>query len=149
MSVFEASRAIAAPRARVWEAVSDVLGYAEVAPNISRVEHVSGSGEGMVRRCYDKAGRGWGEVCDLWQEGQVYSMRVDTSAPDYPYPFMALRGTWRVVDDPADARIEMRFEYRMKWGLLGRLMAGLLLEPQFKRVCRELLDNWERAILAA
>ncbi len=146
MSVFEISRSVAAPRDRVWRAVSDVVGYADIAPNISRAEIVRGEGEGMVRRCYDLAGRGWDEVCDSWEEGRRYSMRVVTEAPDYPYPLKALHGTWAVTDEPGGSRIDKRFEYEMKFGLLGRAIAQLALQRQFQRICEELLDNWEDAI---
>jgi hypothetical protein len=48
----------------------------------------------MLRRCYDGRGRGWDEVCTLWEEGRRYQMRVRTET--YPFPlrqmFRELRG---------------------------------------------------------
>lgn len=145
MSRFQITRTVAAPPEVVWPVVSDVAGYAEVAPNLSRVEIVKGARESLERRCFDLKGRGWNERCELWDEGRAYAMEVDTAAPDYPYPFRALRGTWRVVPQGAGSRIEMQFDFQLKYGPVGRLMA-YLMRPAFKRLCGQLMDNWEALI---
>ncbi|HEU4735753.1 MAG TPA: hypothetical protein VFS48_01845 [Solirubrobacterales bacterium] len=52
----------------------------------------------MQRRCFDSRGRGWDEVCTLWEEGHRYSMRVRTET--YPFAlrqmFRRFSGTWEV-----------------------------------------------------
>ncbi len=144
--VFEIERLVDAPVTKAWPVVSDVVGYADVAPNLSRAEVVSGEGQGMVRRCYDTKGKGWNETCSLWEEGYRYQMVVDTAAPDYPYPMKAMQGAWSVEPAGDATRIRMRFEYTLKGGPLGKLM-GFLMRPVFAKVCNELLDNWEKKIL--
>jgi hypothetical protein len=62
MPTFEATRVVTAPRGRVWDVISDVAGLAAHAPDLSASELVEGEGEGMVRRCYNKAGDGWSET---------------------------------------------------------------------------------------
>jgi ribosome-associated toxin RatA of RatAB toxin-antitoxin module len=143
MGTFEAERVVAAPRDRVWEVVSDVAGLAAHAPNLSASEVVDGSGEGMVRRCYNNGGRGWSETCILWQPGRRYTMEVDTS--DYPYPVRQMRGTWAVEDDPGGARIHVRYEFEPKYGLAGRALA-VLMRPVFALTCRKTLDSYEQAL---
>lgn len=146
MSQFRIFRHVSAPPEIVWPVVSDVAGYGDVAPNLSRVEIVQGARESLERRCYDLKGRGWNERCEFWDEGHAYAMEVDTGAPDYPYPFRALRGTWRVVPEGAGSRIEMQFDFRLKYGPLGRLL-GYVMRPAFSRVCGKLIDNWEALIV--
>jgi len=145
MSKFQISRDVAAAPDVVWPVVSDVAGYGDVAPNISRVEILQGTRENLERRCYDLKGRGWNERCTFWDEGRAFAMEVDTQAPDYPYPFKSLRGTWRIIPVGTGSRIEMQFDFRVKYGPLGWILAGLM-RPALNRICGQLMDNWEALI---
>jgi carbon monoxide dehydrogenase subunit G len=141
------SRRIEAPAAVAWEVISDVVGFGDVAPNLSRAEVVSGEGVGMTRRCYDSRGRGWKETCTLWEEGHRYRMRVDTKT--YPFPlrqmFRAFCGEWAVRPAGSDADVSMFYELELS--PLGRMLWPLL-RGKFAHQCEILLDNWERAITA-
>lgn len=101
---------VEAPQEAAWEVVSDVAGFGDVAPNLSRAEVLEGTGEGMQRRCYDKGGRGWDEVCTLWEEGRRYEMRVRTET--YPFPlrqmFRASAVTPRTKSESSTARMPAR-----------------------------------------
>ena len=143
MSVFEISRQVHAPRRLVWPVIADVEHYADFAPNLSSAHVVEGSGLGMTRSCSNLDGQPWKEECVLWEEGHRYAFRVDTS--DYPYPLRKMQGTWTVEEAGESSVVSMRFEYEMKFGLIGRAIAPFL-RPVFKRTCVELLDNWERKI---
>jgi ribosome-associated toxin RatA of RatAB toxin-antitoxin module len=143
MAVFETSRIVTASRAEVWEVISDVAGLAAHAPNLSASEVVHGSGQGMVRRCYNRSGEGWSETCTVWSPGSRYTMEVDTS--DYPYPLRTMRGTWAAEDDPRGTRIRLRYEYELKYGPGGRVL-GFLMRPVFALTCRKMLDSYEAAL---
>jgi ribosome-associated toxin RatA of RatAB toxin-antitoxin module len=138
-------RYVEAGAERVWEVVSDAANLADHAPNLSKSEVIAGDGEGMVRRCYNSGGAGWSETCTLWQPGHRYTMEVDTS--DYPYPLSQMRGTWEVRERGDGALIHLRYDYTVKYGPLGALLA-ILLRPTFRRTCRRMLDSYERAALA-
>jgi len=142
-------RFIAASPAAAWPIISDHVGYADVADNLSKVDVVRGNGLNMQRRCFDLRGRGWNETCDLWQAGQRYSFVVDTAAPDYPYPMKALRGTWGVEPAVGGCVIEMIFEITPKYGAFGRFFVGKAMKPKFDQVCQRLLDRWADRIVAA
>ena len=144
MNVFEISRLVHAPKEIVWEVISDVEGYADIAPNLAKATILSGEGQGMVRQCWDTRGGTWRENCILWQEGRAYSMQVDTS--DYPYPLLSMQGTWSLAEQADGVLITMRFEYQMKYGMVGWVMHEALFRRQFPKICEELLDNWQAQI---
>jgi ribosome-associated toxin RatA of RatAB toxin-antitoxin module len=147
MKRLEFSRAIEAAPDLAWSVVSDVVGYADVAPSLSRAEILEGSGEGMVRRCYDGRDRGWSEVCTLWEEGRRYAMRVRTET--YPFNlrqiFNDVRGEWEVAPSPEGAMVTMRFD--LQPSALGRAL-WWPLRRTFARQSELLLDNWQRDIEA-
>jgi hypothetical protein len=140
VQTFVIDRYIDAPRSGTWEVLSDLDGWGEHAPNLSKTEVVEGAAEGAVRRCYNNAGKGWSETCTLWQPGRRYVMEVDTS--DYPYPMTLMRGTFSVDDEGSGTRVSLQFDYRFKYGLLGRL-AGIVARPMLARTCRRLLKSIE------
>ena len=139
------SRTVHANKETTWKTISDVGNYHRFAPNIDRVHVVSGEGEGMIRACSHKS-NSWTEVATLWEEGSQYSFTVDTDAPDYPFPLSYLKGTWKVEEVKKNqTQIMMVFEFRYK-----RAYQNLVLHPflkgKFEKICKELLDNWQREI---
>ena len=146
MSTLNYERTVQAPPHIVWQVISDLEGYADIAPNISKAQVLSGQGQGAIRRCWDPKGQSWNETCTLWDEGRAYTMVVDTTAPDYPYPINHLQGTWGMEETEDGVRITMQFDFEVKYGMVGRAMTALVLKRQFNKICAELLDNWEREI---
>ena len=144
MSTFKIEREVSAPANLVWQVISDVVGYADIAPNLSKAEIISGQGQGMQRRCWDTRGGTWAEQCVLWEEGRRYSMEVDTS--DYPYPFAKMQGTWGLTEGTQGVQIQMEFDYTPKYGPLGWMMDKVYIKPAFSRICEKLMDNWESEI---
>jgi ribosome-associated toxin RatA of RatAB toxin-antitoxin module len=139
---FYFKRVVASTKTETWKVVSDVSNYHKVAPNIDAVKIVSGSGEGMVRICSHGKGS-WSETCSVWNEEKTYSFIVNTTAPDYPYPFKFLRGTWLLepVDDSHTAIIMVfDFAYQKK---IQNLLLHPIARPKFKKTAEELLNNWQ------
>ena len=131
------------PKEVVWETISDISNYHEVAPNIDQVKIISGSEEGLVRAC-SHGDDSWTETCTLWDEGKRYSFEVDTTPKDYPYPFKYLKGSWEVEAlSPARSRIMMIFEFRYKQPY-QKLLVHPLLTPRFKKIAKDLLENWQK-----
>jgi hypothetical protein len=147
MPSFVADRIVQAPAEQVWAVVADLAGYAQIAPGLSRVEILDGDQEGLRRRCYDHRGRGWNEVCTVWEPGHRYRMQVDTAS--YPFPLRqllrAFQGTWSVDPVPDGTRITVRFDAQPRLGLLGRLAVGVM-GRKAHRDLTQLLDNYEQAI---
>mgnify|MGYP006267595701 CR=1 FL=1 len=138
-------REVAAAPAEVWPVISDVANYHRVAPNIDRVEILSGSGRGQVRRCAH-AGQQWTETCTLWREGEAFAFRVDTAAADYPYPFASLSGHWEVQPAAAgSANLKMTFSFRYKH-VFQSVLLHPLLRRRFAKIAGQLLDNWQQQL---
>lgn len=144
-NVMSVERIISVSPARAWDVMGDVDGYAAYAPNITFSRIVDGQGEGMLRECGAGDAR-WTERATLWDEGRAYAFRVDTTAPDYPYPFKLLGGHWELAAVEGGTRVRMRFDVTMKGGLLGDVLFAVALLPKFQATLEELLDNWEVAM---
>lgn len=139
---FRFERKVKSTKQNVWKVISDVSNYHKVAPNIDDVKIISGKENGMVRSC-SHGKDSWTETCTMWNEEKSYSFEVNTAAPDYPYPFKFLKGTWEVVEiDTTRTNIVMIFEFEYK-----RIFQNWLLHPflkaKFKKTAEELLDNWQ------
>jgi ribosome-associated toxin RatA of RatAB toxin-antitoxin module len=143
--IFNFKRKVKADKNKVWEVVSDVGNYHEVAPNIDDSKIISGQGLGMVRKCAHGKDQ-WAEKCTLWDEGNEYSFEVETSAPDYPYPLKFLKGTWRVSEiQPNVTEIEMEFEFEYK-KKIQNILVHPFMKSQFTKVCKKLLDTWQKKL---
>lgn len=135
-------RVVDAPAAVVWRVMNDHPGYAAVAANLSKVEVLEGTGEGMVRRCAGPKGESWTEVCDLHKEGKEFGFQVRTEAEDYPNPFSALQGRWGLTERGARTEFFIHIKARPKGGWLARQMVLLATKSSFKTVLIELADGW-------
>lgn len=145
LKAFQFNREVRSDRDSVWNVISDLNNYHNIAPNIDETHIVSGEGKGMVRSC-SSDGNSWSETCTVWKPGRKYSFLIDTAAPDYPYPLKYLQGTWAV--NPSSngiVDIEMLFEFEYKHSIQA-LFIHPFMGSWFTGVCEELLDNWEREI---
>lgn len=138
-------RSVKGTKSKVWDVISDVANYHQVAPNIDASRVVSGEKEGMIRAC-SHGKDNWTETCTLWEEEKQYSFVVNTEAPDYPYPLKWLKGTWqvdKVLDHESEITMIFEFEYK-------KAIQSILLHPfmkfKFTQVCKKLLDNWQKMI---
>lgn len=138
-------RIIKANKKEVWKTIADVANYHTVAPNIDNVKILSGEGQGMVRSC-SHGKDSWTETCSLWIEEKTYSFEVNTSAPDYPYPFQFLKGTWEVQEiDNATTKVIMLFDLQYKQKYQNWLLHPLL-KGKFSKTAEALLDNWQKML---
>lgn len=141
------SRKVPTSKAIAWSLISDLGGYAAVASNIDQVKIISGSGEGMQRVC-SHGEESWTETCTLWEEEKAYSFTVDTAAPDYPYPFRSLKGTWEIRSaNDQETEIVMTFAFEFnRW--IQNVLIYPFMKNQFKKICEEILDRWEAKSIA-
>lgn len=142
---FSFERIVKAPKQAVWKVISDVANYDKVAPNIDEVKIISGEGRGMVRSC-SHGKESWTETCSIWLEEKAYSFEVNTSAPNYPYPFQFLKGTWEVHEiETNTTKIVMLFDFKYKYKFQNVLIHPIL-KGKFTKTANELLDNWQKML---
>lgn len=135
-------RTMIASKTNVWNIISDVANYHEVAPNIDDVKIISGDGEGMVRSC-THGKDSWTETCSLWVEEKEYAFEVNTTAPDCPYPFNYLKGNWKIEEiDSTQTKVIMLFEFEYKKKIQNWLLHPFL-KGKFSKTANQLLDNWQ------
>lgn len=140
----EFSHEVNARSAEVWKAITDHEEYGRIAPNLSRVDVISGNALGMQRRCYDKKCAGWNETCTQWEEGESFAVEVDTS--DYPLPLNIMQGEWAVeAIDQDRSRIIMRFAFSSNTPPLARIFAAVI-KPAFRPVVRKIFLAWEQML---
>jgi len=136
---------VKAPKQTVWTIISDVTNYDKFAPNIDKVKIISGEGRGMVRSC-SHGKDSWTETCSMWVEEKIYSFEVNTSSPDYPYPFKFLKGTWEVHEiDIHTTKIIIVFEFKYRHKLQNILIHPFL-KGKFSKTANDLLDNWQKML---
>lgn len=132
----------------VWKVMSDLDHWDNIAPNVSKVEMLGTDKPGLSRRIYDDKGRTWIERLTHWEEEKSYSMEVDTSDPEYAFPFDEMRGTFSMRDRGGTIIIKMLFEYTPKYGAIGRLLDRFQFIPRFRALFTEAMHNWIRQIYA-
>jgi CBS domain-containing protein len=118
--------------------------FSETAPDIIRVEQVSGDALGMVRRIHHKSGRSWEEECKEWETQSRFSMEVKTDS--YPLPVTYLRRITSMEQRQKNVVIKIRYEYTPKYGPLGYFLNKHQIRPILKIFSTQLLDNLAKKI---
>jgi ribosome-associated toxin RatA of RatAB toxin-antitoxin module len=139
-------RTVDAPRAVVWDVITDQELYGEVAPNLSSVAVVEGAGEGMIRRCVDTEGNEWTESCTHWDDGQSFavSVHVDHSVFHRRF-FTRMDGEWRLSADDDGVRMTITFDFDPRYGPLGVLISKYF-EYIAPGIIETIFDRWEDEI---
>jgi len=144
MPVFKLVRRVKFPAAAVWPVLSDVVGFGELSPNLSRCEIISGERVGMRRRNWDADSRMWDEICIEWVDGRSYTMLVDTG--DYPYPYLKMQRTLGLEERSGDVLIGLEYMYKPKFGLVGKVLDRIVGRPKLEKTAERLLENIVRRI---
>lgn len=138
----EVTRRINASAKTAWEVVTDHEAYSDVADNISKVEVLEGDSEGMRRKCTGNEGETWTEVAHIWEEGRRYGFRIDTDAPDYPYPLEKLEATWTVdAVGPDECDVTIAFDVTPLQTFKGALFISVSM-IMFPKLLDRLLGRW-------
>lgn len=146
MTRFTMQRSIDAPRAVVWDVVTDPNVYETVAPNLTAVDVLEGDGEGMVRRCVDTDGNSWTETCDHWEEGNGFSVTVDTATSEFHRRlFTRFEGEWRLSPGDEGVIVTIEFTFDTKYGPLGWLVARYF-RYKAPSLIEAIFDGWETEI---
>jgi len=139
MRVFEMERKIKAHPEVVWKVISDHEGFIDIAPDITKIETISGDKLGRVHRLYHKSGKIWEEKCIEWNEKSSYTMQVDTR--NYPLPVKKMIRTCSMMQGPRNIVIKLGYKYVPKYGPFGHLVNKLHILPIMKMYSHSLMNN--------
>ncbi len=146
MPVLELNTTVKAAPDLIWQVISDMRGFARISENLQRVDVIEIPGENLKRKLFDKQGRGWDEELIALDEGRSLTMRVD--AHYFTSAFSNMTYTWSIHPEAGAVRISMRYEYSVRWGVLGNILDGMRFQPRLRLTCQQILDNWCRMINA-
>lgn len=116
--------------------------YGEVASNLSSVEVLEGTRDGLVRRCVDTAGNQWTERCTRWEEGTCFAVAVDVDNSDFHRRlFHRFDGLWRLDERATDVRLTIRFDFVPRNGPFGVLISKCLAY-RAPSIIETIFDRW-------
>jgi len=144
MLTLEIDKRVKGDSEKIWEILTDMEFFAEAAPNIKRVEHISGDGLGMIRRIHHNSGRSWEETCKDWEVQSHFTMQANTD--DYPLPISNMRRIISMEQIQNSVLIKIRYEYTPNYGPLGYLLDKYQLRPILKIFGIQLIDNLAKKI---
>lgn len=125
-SAFSITQRVDAPPDAVWNLVRDLERIGEFSPSIQSVE-VRGNQGGARRTCEDRRGQRWSEdVIKLDDQARMLTLRFDTEAHDFPLPLDEMYGGWTIESAGDCADVTVWYEYTMRGGLLGEIVAPLI-----------------------
>ncbi|MEE8157338.1 MAG: CBS domain-containing protein [Gammaproteobacteria bacterium] len=133
-------RRVKAPPELVWSVISNLSAFGGPAQGLARVEVVAGKKQGLQRVCHDEEGRSWTETCVEWDEGRSYTLETDVTA--YPYPVKEMRYSAAATEHGDAVAIRLTYRYRVRFGLIGRLMDRFWIRNIIESSAQELLDQW-------
>jgi CBS domain-containing protein len=144
MLILEIDKRVKGDLEIIWKILTDIKLFSETAPDIIRVEQVSGDALSMVRRLHHKSGRSWEEECKEWETQSRFSMEVKTDS--YPLPVTYLRRITSMEQRQKNVVIKIRYEYTPKYGPLGYFLNKHQIRPILKIFSTQLLDNLAKKI---
>jgi CBS domain-containing protein len=144
MLILEIDKRVKGDLDTIWEILTDMKTFSETAPDIIRVEQLSGEALGMVRRIHHKSGRSWEEECKQWEPKSRFSMQVKTE--NYPLPISYLRRIASMEQKQKNVVIKIRYEYTPKYGPLGFFLDKHQIRPILKIFSTQFLDNLAKKI---
>jgi ribosome-associated toxin RatA of RatAB toxin-antitoxin module len=131
---------MATPAAQVWEIISDFQRVDRFHPLVEKVDQIGTkeNGLGAIRVCnlYDKSSIK--EEITHWIDGKEFSVKLTEG----DFPFKSANATLRVA--PSGAKhcdVICVMEFDMKFGLLGKAMAAVMIKPMMTKVFGQVLKG--------
>src|SRR5262249_44799506 len=135
---------INAPAHAVWTALADIEAVQHYNPGVARARCVSPAKEGVgaMRRC-DLKPKGWvKERVTAWEPERVHAMEVAESE----WPIVYMRWRTELTPDAAGTLVTQDFEYRVKFGLLGKVMDALVMRRKLDRGINDVFAGLKRYV---
>ena len=138
MAVVERSTTIDAPAEKVFEYLEDPNNIPQYAPGVSRVDD--------VRRSEERVGDSYRTVYSVM--GLDFPTKFTTVEHERPRKVVArMEGgmtgafAWTLAPQDGSTRVDVRIDYEMKGGILGKAMDALLVERMNQKNAERMLEN--------
>jgi len=120
---------VAAPPARVWEALARLDALHEFDPGIQRSELRSANAEGIgaSRQCELRAGGWFRDRVTVWQPFRELELELY----ECTLPVRRLRHNYKLTPSQNGTRVEQEQEYELKYGALGVLLDRLVVRRKW------------------
>ena len=124
---------INASQKEVWDILADFGGIYKFNPGVPSSHSTSpgNGGLGATRHCDLLPAGSVEERIIEWHEGRDY--KIEIYAGKGTPPFKTAVGHLSVQPDGSGTQVRMHFEYRLKFGLVGKLMDQMLVKRQFSK----------------
>ena len=131
---------MAIPATKIWEILSDFQHVDRYHPIVEKVDQIGTkeSGLGAIRVCnmYDKSSIK--EEITHWIDGQELSVKLTEGS----FPFKSANATVRVKPSGAEqSDVSLVMEFDMKYSILGKAMAAVMIKPMMKKVFGQVLKG--------
>ena len=144
MAEYKTKRHIKAHADVIWDVISDNETLTEIAPDIFKVENISGEKLGSVRLLHHKSGKSWEEKCIAWEEGHTYTIEIDTT--NYPLPVKKMTRTITMEPGPKNVLVKLEYKYSPKYQIFGGFMDKHHTKPILKLFSNQFMENLARKI---
>ena len=128
------------PAANIWGIIADFQRVDRFHPLVESVDQIGqkSTGLGAIRVCnfYDKSSIK--EEITHWVEGQSLSVKLTEGS----FPFKSANATIGVKSSGSDSCVvSLEMEFDMKYGILGKLMAAVMIKPMMKKLFAKVMHS--------
>lgn len=137
---------IALDRATMWQGLRDLTRAQFYVPRVTRIEITTPihEGVGASRRVFQTSGAPLDETVVAWSDGKGIRFRLHHGAKPPP-PFAEAWFEYGLADrDGAETELSCTLEYRLRGGMVGRLVDRLFFRRIIAKTMRALADASKR-----
>ncbi len=133
---------------QVWEVLKEIGAIQNFHPLIKKSATTTAlkSGMGAKRSCELLPMGQMIEEVVAWNERKSFTMEVIGGSMLPPYVFM--RGRIELFESDNQTIVNFTFSYKLKFGMLGKLMNILLIKPQFEKAPPKYVDGLKKYVEA-
>lgn len=145
MTVLESEIQINAPQEKVWSILANFGAVQEFAPAVAKSYYTSKhrEGVGITRHCHLKPMGEVDEEVFEWDEGKGMTIRILRGKMMPPLASNSFRYDLRTENNMTVTHY--RFEYKLKFGILGALLNLFLVQPQMKKTLRGMMEGLKQS----
>jgi ligand-binding SRPBCC domain-containing protein len=127
MTILENEITIAAPMAKIWDALSNVDVLEKYDPTVKTSTRISSmrNGIGSARKVDMKDGKNWfEEKCTEWKQNEALTYELTACS----FPVHKLKHSYRFEQNGNQIKVMQVMEYQIKYGLLGKFLDMVMIK---------------------